>query len=204
MKKYLLLIWLCLLPLSAIAESYVVGSVGRGEYYNSVDSQNRAWAQEGFDQRYNPVTPVYSLGMGYKQNEYISYEISYHDLGKYTQYGAWSCDDAGVVCTPTIYGYSESRTRGISLSILPKLNIVYARFGVIRYKSTWNTYYSNPSSDNTVFNNYHAYKEYGYSPVIGVGILVNNITLEVTRYSIIKPHDGSIQGVNTVSIGYIF
>lgn len=99
---------------------YGTVSIGRGKFFNSVDTQNRAWAQDGFHQRYNPETPVWSLGLGYQPNDYLAFEVAFHDLGKYSQYGAWACNDDESVCGPTHYGYSESRTRGLALSALPQ------------------------------------------------------------------------------------
>jgi len=183
---------------------YGVASIGRGEFFNSVDTQNRAWAQEGFDQRYNSVTPVYSLGIGYKPSDYIAYELAYHDLGKYTQYGAWGCNDDESSCGPTRYGYSESRTRGVAISALPQWGPFYARVGALRYRSTWNTFYSDADPYNKTFNDYRAQWQYGWSPVFGLGLKFNRVTIEFDRYTVIKPHDGSIQGTNTISIGYLF
>ena len=183
---------------------YGVATIGRGEFYNSVDTQNRAWAQKGFHQRYNPVTPVYSLGVGYQPNDYVAFEAAYHDLGKYTQYGAWACNDDYSICGPTHYGYSESRTRGLVISALPQWGPFYTRIGVLRYRSTWDTWYTNGHEYNANFDGYRAHQQYGWSPVFGLGLKFNRVTIEFDRYTVIKPHDGSIQGTNTISIGYLF
>lgn len=206
---------LAALVLSARADWYGTAALGQGKYFNSVE-HDRAWEQrgDGYAARFDPATPVWSLGVGYRFSPRFAAELTGHQLGKYSQFGLWAYDDIETPrtcppnCKPTQYGYSESRTKGAALSglVYGRLGRAepYLRLGMLRWHSTWHTYISCPAPYNSALTDYHAQIEYGWSPVVGLGLRVGAWSLEATRFSQIKPHDGAIQGINTFTLARRF
>lgn len=195
------LILLIALILIARADWYGTAALGQGRYFLSAP-ENPAWCQHGFECREGRSTTVWAMGIGHRFSRYIASELIYHDFGKYTQLGAWGCNDDESVCGPTTYGYSEARTRGISLSAMVDVGQgVYVRAGALRWRSQWHTYMteaSNPSAHR--FADYRAQTQYGWSPEIGLGIRRGAWGIELTRFAVIKPHDGSTQGIDIFSV----
>jgi hypothetical protein len=203
---------LLIIPIASSADWYGTASIGEG-YYLLSNPSNPAWCQRPFECREGKGVAVWSLGSGWAFTKNAAAELTYHDFGKYTQSGAWRCSDDGSMCTPwTTFGESEARTRGVSLSAVfgadPGL---YGRVGLLRYQSKWMTQMRNSEEINAAPSIYVAQRQEGWSPEVGVGwrfhtgLWVNDIwQLELTRYTDIKPHDGAIQGITTVTLQMAF
>jgi len=212
------LLTLCLLAALTIksqADWYGVASFGQGRWFNS-GGHDRAWEQskDGYASVFDPVSPVWSLGVGNRFSRHFAWEMAFHDLGKYTQFGLWSYGDADPIrtcpphCIPTDYGYSLSRTKGESVSGLFYWPLSdadpYIRLGALHWHSTWHTYIGGGSLYNKSFYDYHAQTEYGWSPMLGIGVKLGSWAFEATRFSQIKPHDGAIQGIDTFTAAWRF
>lgn len=95
--------------------------------------------------------------------------------------------------------YESSRTKGMSLSYLPRKNHLYGRLGVLGYKNIWHTYAkSGPDY-------YREENTSGLSPLVGMGVNFNQMTLEVIYYASVGKQSGTQdKGTATLNVGYRF
>lgn len=204
--------------LQAKAEPYVTAGFGQSKTCHiGIDG---CWYQSPWDYKIDEHANTWHFGFGQSNLfglKWLSGEIRYHDLGEYNIFAGFAPsdenfsvkEDDGCIgkCPPTSYGYGHANVRALSLSLMPEYafgkSAVYARLGIARVKAKYEVLITN--GNDSYAKQLGSYKPPRYmlwEPQFGVGIRFNNVSLEYTEISPMKPEDSCISKSKTVTVSY--
>ena len=208
---------------------YLVAGAGQAQSKLTGDG---IWYQEGFDHSINSRSVDWNIGGGYQIRNWLATELLYHDFGKTHINADWVTPDDNYnlqthgcngSCNPIIHGSGSGHDTGVSLSILPSVDLgptrLYGRAGVLFYRSRWEENYSCckveryfPEAPYHDFPVRHwngdgpgqpqPYAS-GHTSLVGIGLSYKSVALEYMRTGTFSKASGSgFNAVQTLTVNY--
>lgn len=211
------------------AETYMVLGLGNSHFSYTKSgingTGNGAWYQEGFGHQIEADNNGYTIGIGWKVNRNLGFEIAYQDFGRHNTFAAYVDDDeydpgSPNLCTTdpcpnSIYGYGVGRAQGLLFSAMPEMKIgkrsaIFGRAGATYYRATWEALTTNQNGNRKAADLWGPINARGWSHHYGVGVRVGRFTIERAWHPKIRasvsPDPGgccsAYEGITTTMLSY--